>query len=43
MKPEKAGKGKPFGDLILQLLVAEIEEALNLDSAVGIGKLGLKS
>jgi hypothetical protein len=29
MKPEKAGKGKPVGDLILQLLVAEIEQALN--------------
>jgi hypothetical protein len=29
MKPEKASEGKPVGDLILQLLVAEIEEALN--------------
>lgn len=29
MKPEKACEGKPVGDLIFQLLVAEVEEALN--------------
>jgi hypothetical protein len=29
MKPQKTGEGKPVSDLILQLLVAEVEEALN--------------
>ncbi len=29
MQPQKLGKGKPICDLILQLLVAEVEESLD--------------